>query len=518
MTPNRRRGDTSFILIFTALIVLHVALINTTRLFPFTDLPNHLAAATIHRYHGEAGNSFQEFFSIERFPKPNVLHMLFCGLPIFPSVEFANRIFLSLYAAALPLSLLLLTRRFGGDTWFSLLAFPLLYNYSASWGFVGFVIALPILLVSLAPMTELAERGGAGAGILTALLLVLLFFVHALAALFALLLLVVMLAARSRGDAPRFLRALTAALPALALLAAWWRSEPGGGESLSWLGGYYAGDFIPTLPRRAHLVFLDNYHLLGGKAGAVAAALLSLVVIIPSLLAIRGAILRGGWRRIKGSAPFVLLLCSLGCFLLLPHEIPGQSILYQRFSVMVLLSLALLGAAAAGGRRASKPAGPWRMALRALFVAAAVLHLALWTDHFTAFDRENRSFGPGSFPEGGEGTLAGLVIDNTFRGRPSYIHFPSYYTVWRRGVATTKLVDYRFSNVRRRQGGEHLPGYLEWVGSRGVYDGRYAGAAFLLVRGEPLGAAALALKGRELLRDDGAWKLYGAPTIPRSVN
>jgi len=512
MIPNSLRGKGTFTLIFAALILLHIVLINATRLFPFTDLPNHLAAATIHRYHGEADNRFAEFFSLDLFPKPNVFHLLFCGLGLFPSVESANRVYLSLYAAALPLSLLFLIRRFRGDRWFALLAFPLLYNYSVSWGFVGFLFALPIVLVSFAIMTDFAERGGLQRGLLLAGLLASLFFVHALAALFALLIFLAVLLVRTKGDILRFLQGLPAAAPLALLFAAWWLSEPGGMEPLSSLGGYYSGPFIRTLPKRIHLLFFDNYHLFEGNAGAAAAAF-SLVIIVPSLIALRRAIGRSEWREIRSSAPFVLFLCALGCFMLLPSEIPRQAILYQRFSMPVLVSLALLGATAAGPRTAGDRKRKTRNGRAALFTAAALLHLVLWTDYFADFNRENDPFRPALFPEDARGTLAGLVLDHTYRGRPSYIHFPCYYTVWRRGIATTKLVDYRFSNVRRKAGGERLPSYIEWPGSLDGYDGRYESADLLLVRGEPRGAAAPAVTGRELLREEGAWKLYGRTAV-----
>jgi hypothetical protein len=509
MKPKSIRGKVTFPLIFATLILLHIVLINATRLFPFTDLPNHLAAATIHKYYGEAGNRFAEFFSIDLFPKPNVFHLLFCGLRLFPSVEFANKVYLSLYAAALPLSLLLLIRRFRGDQWFSLLAFPLLYNYSVSWGFVGFFFALPIVLASFTLMTNFAERGEMKRGVLLAGLLASLFFVHALAALFALLLFLALLSARSKGDLLRFLRGLLPAVPLVLLLAAWWRSEPGGMEALSSLGGYYAGPFVRTLPKRIHLLFLDNYHLFEGNGGVAVATALSLVIVVPSLVTLSRVLGRGEWRKVRSSAPFILFLCTLGCFMLLPHQIPRQAILYQRFSMPVLVSLALLGATAAGARPENDRKDTARKARAALFTAAALLHLVLWTDYFADFNSENAPFGPALFPEDARGTLAGLVLDPAYRGRPAYIHFPSYYTVWRRGIATTKLVDYRFSNVRRKGGAERLPAYMEWVGSTGGYDGRYAGVDLLLVRGEPRGPAALEVAGRELHRSEGAWKLYG---------
>jgi len=521
MTPNSTGRFSAFPLIFSALVLLHVALIVSTRLFPFTDLPNHLAAATIHRYYGEAGTRFAEFFVLDLFPRPNVFHLLFCGLPLFPSVEFANRVYLSLYAAALPLSLLFLVRRFHGNRWYSLLAFPLLYNYSVSWGFVGFFLALPLLLFSFAAMAAFTERSGWGSGLVLAASLLSLFFVHALAAIFALLLFLSMLLVRSKGEPLRLLRGIPAALPLVLMLAVWWRSEPVGADVLSFLSGYYAGAFAQTFPKRVHLLLLDNYHLFEGGAGAAVAAAFSLTIIVPSLTALRRAAGRGERLAIRSSAPFVLFVCALCCFALLPNEIPRQSILYQRFSVLVLLSFALLGATASGpgpaergsGAKGAAPdearAGRRRAALPIVFTAAALLHLLLWGGCFASFDRQNRSFGPDHFPRENDAILAGFIVDHTYRGRPAYIHFPSYYTVWRKGIATTKLVDYRFSNVRRRRGGPRLPVYMEWPSSLDRYDGRYEEAGLLLVRGEPDGAAAREVEIRALLREADAWKLYG---------
>ncbi|MCK4235755.1 MAG: hypothetical protein KAX38_01465, partial [Candidatus Krumholzibacteria bacterium] len=69
--------------IFIIATGLHVILTFTTRIYPFTDLPNHLAAATIYRHYGEPSNRFLEFFSLDLFGKPNVFHQVFCSLRVF---------------------------------------------------------------------------------------------------------------------------------------------------------------------------------------------------------------------------------------------------------------------------------------------------------------------------------------------------------------------------------------------------------------------------------------------------
>ena len=142
----------------------------------------------------------------------------------------------------------------------------------------------------------------------------------------------------------------------------------------------------------------------------------------------------------------------------------------------------------------------------------AAAHFALWAQYFAAFNAENRGFDAAFLRAETPGRLGGLVYDHTFRGRPLYIHFPAYYTVWERGIATAKFADYRFGAVRRAPGND-LPPYLEWVGKLGGYDGRYAGMDLLLTRGVVPDPRALA--GFELVRDARKWSLFARAAAMR---
>lgn len=147
-----------FILMFPAFILVHLTLISSIKLFPFLDTPNHLGLATIYRYYGEQTNQFANYFTIDTFLKPNVFHLFFCGLKIFPSVEFANKIFYSLYVILLPLAVLLVIKKIGGNPWFSLLSFLMLYNCNVCYGFVGLTIALPFVLLLFYCLLEDSEK------------------------------------------------------------------------------------------------------------------------------------------------------------------------------------------------------------------------------------------------------------------------------------------------------------------------------------------------------------------------
>lgn len=494
------------------LVLLHGGLILSSRLLPFTDLPNHLAAATIARHSGEEGNVLGEYFEVDLFPRPNVFHAAFCSLPIFRSVESANRAFYMLYLFLLPLSFLVLTRVLGGDPRYVPGCFLLAWSYGASWGFAGFTFAIPAVLLSAAASVRLARRAGAGHLAFSAFLLTALFFIHAQALLLALVLHAAALAFEKDASWRARTAGAAAALPAVVLLASWWlfgRNWWLGRPLLPYLGEYYGAGWLESVPSRWKVVFIDNYHLFEGSAGVAAGTAVTLVILAAAARPGRRApvppraprnLSSGG----KRTAAAFLAAAAAAC-LFLPADIPGQSIVYQRFPVFLLLFLLLYGSVASGAAPEGRTAGRWRPAVLA---AACLVHFTLWAGYFAGFNDENREFRPGFLPPGGEGRiLAGLIFDHAYRGRPLYIHFPGYYTVWKKGVAVTGIVGYRFGPVRRAVDLTVLPEYLEWVGSHDRYDGRYAGLDYLLVRGEPKARATGALDGFRAASSAGEWRL-----------
>jgi hypothetical protein len=493
MTPETPREKRIFDVLFLALIALHLALMLSTRLYPFTDLPDHLAAAAIARHTGDPSSALAHCFRVDAFPKPNTFHLWFCSLPVFPSAEAANRALFALYVILFPLSALLALRKLGGDPRFALLSFLLVYNYSVSWGFVGFALAVPLAML-FCRFFVFDERGvlGARRAALAAAALLFLYFVHVLAALFCALLVLLRLVSRRR-DALRALPACAAALLPLAILVfAWWRGasrEYAGTGLAQFLGDYYRSSFAGAFLKRKSVFIFDNYHLLEGVGGYVVAAFFSLGVVVPAAIALRA--------RARGGADGVLTFLAGAslCCLFLPNELPQQAVLYERFSVFLMIALILFAASRLPARLPRAAAGA--------FAALAVLHYLLWAQYFFAFNRENAGFDREFLrPDGGGKKLAGLVLDYTYRGRPTYIHFPSYYIVWEKEVATASLADFRFGAVRRGVNSIELPRYLEWVGKRGGYDGRYGRMDYLLLRG---GGAP---EGFELERAVGKWALY----------
>lgn len=131
-----------------------------------------------------------------------------------------------------------------------------------------------------------------------------------------------------------------------------------------------------------------------------------------------------------------------------------------------------------------------------------------------------RAVTPDVLPAEAAGPLFGLVYDDDYRGRPMLVHLPNYHIVWRRGVAGTCLIDYRFGTVRRRADLAALPAYNEFLRWH-PYRDEYRAMPYLLVRGPVPPEAAPLLSGFRRVRSKGTWSLWerprsnGSPAVPR---
>jgi hypothetical protein len=501
----------AFLSCFGALVAAHVLLVGSLRLYPFIDLPNHLAAATIYRYYGQPGVHFSSFYAVDVFLKPNVLHLLFCGSPILPSVELANKLFYCLYVALLPLSVYLLVKRFRGNHWLSLLSLLLLYHHSVTWGFSGQSMSTPLVLLLV--YFALDPRGDrVWSKVATGATLLLLFFTHVQSTLFALLLLFLLLLHRHRRSLRLLLRDSIVTVPTLVLILAWRTSEEYGGPSiLAYMLRYYQGQYWAEFPWRVILLYQDNSQLFPGRLGLFLGLFFSFMILVPVsffLILRRKEFLRD-LQSERIAAPYILVFASLICCLVLPSSITGRRVdlvwialnIYQRMGVFFFLFLVVLGAVLA-------PIHLKTATVTAICVVC-VIHFALWFDYLRDFQHENVHFTERAFPEDApNGFLAGLIYDADYRGRIVYVHFPNYHVVWNRGVTVNDFIDNRFFAVTRRASEEELPRYNDWVAFGGHYDGQYRNAKHILVKGNIPESDLANMAGFRLAKSQGEWTLY----------
>lgn len=498
--------DRVFWVVFVAVLAAHVWLVCSTRLLPFVDLPNHLAAATIYNHIDDDDTAYKRYYRVDDALQPNLAFVWWCGLPVFPSIEIGGRLYLALCLILLPVSVLFLLQLLRASPWFALLSFLLICNYNTAWGFVGYILSLPLLLLFAAAVGRLATRQTWRWWTVCAAALPAMFFVHGQSVLFAFLVLGVCCVAVLRRDAPRLLWTSAAALPGAALLVAWWisRGSESGPATLPAMRDYYRDVYLGTIPERLGLLVCDNYHLYEGVTGVVVAALFGLWIVVavaPGLARRRTAtVLRE--RPPEWTAVLVLGVSALACWVLLPDFIPGQTSIFQRYSVLVLLALIVLGGALSGleVRRWQKIG----------CCAVCVLHLGVWWGYLRGFERETAGFTREFLPAGGDDArLAGLMFDATYRGRPVYLHFPCYYVVWRHGIATVRFIDYRFGHVIKRHADlDRLPVYNEAVGLWTRVDDRYRDLEYVLVRGELPAEGVEWLERFTLERSAGPFRLY----------
>ena len=511
------------------------------RLYPFIDLPYHLATATVIKYYGAAANNFSTYFTItDTFIRPHALHALFCSLNLFPSIEFGNKIFFCLYALLFPFSVLLLVFKFKGNFWFSILSFLLLYNFNMCWGFAEYTFSIPLFLLFFYVLTCYLEKASFFNSFSATVMFLMLFFMHSLTTIFALLVFTVCLGFKYKSEMAAGLKKSIIALPVIILMLSSKGSVTGQGlfVTLKRLCLYYINEYPHEIPGRAsHLLFSDNFFLFPGAAGKIWALVFSSAMLFPfvfALLCRRKKLL--AFFKDPGKQPLLLLfLCALGCCCFLPSGILNAWAIYQRFSVILFAIVIVINSVFYAEKL--------RPLLVIYIITVCVLHYGLWNNYYTEFSEENKTFTPALFPEAEkDATLGAQIFEHDYRGRAVYVHFPNYYITWKQGIAVSSIINfgqtgvkrkvgqdflpayekwqekmwrqhgdryYKYSGIREAVSPELLPVYNAWLGSKlKQYDNRYKDTTYVLTRGDSPKEAGLYLKNFELVRSTAKWHLY----------
>ena len=510
-------------LLLVALLVVPAWWFISLEVFPFTDLPNHLAAATIYRHLDDPATRFAEFYSshVSLF-KPNIAHILFCS--VFPSVELGNRVWLLSMLVLLGGATVLFFRTTRAHPALMPLAVLLVCNANLLWGFMGFAFAVPLLLALTVALLHFFRGLSPAAGIAVALLLVVLFYAHVFALLFGFL--VVSLAAFLDGRNSMVRRLVAAAVvmtPALVLFVGWFLSgeEFRGNPTVEYLLGYYRWHYAGSLfPRAGRLLTNDNIALAASPSMVPLTGIFSFLLLSGLILVLKN---RERFRRAEGSGiVFAFLLAASACYAALPNAIPGVVPVYARFSVIIVCA-AFLAAAL------SLPPGRTGVILGASVLAAGA-YLAVWHLYFTDFRDSTRDFTQSFLASAGGGSTvaAAIIRDPEFRGSRPLVHFNNYLIIWNRAVTPTKMAEYRFGAIRAKRGGNPLPEYQEWVSPDADIPGlldRYGSLPVLLYHGEPggfereakeVGAGKGGVTGEEELQviaRSGRWTVYRRTTI-----
>lgn len=492
-----------WILVF---IMLNAILVLTSSLLPFVDLPNHLAEATIFKYYGDAGNQFSTYYQLVPWYFPNQFHIWFCSLNIFPSIELGNKAFYILYIILLPISIYLIVKELGGNVWYSLFSFTLIFGYNVTFGFAGYTIAIPFVFILFYYMILDYRREKTYLKFIHALLLVLLFTMHAQVALFGALIYGLCALYQYRKSLPRIFVSFVATLPLIFLIVNWWllKESQEQSDTFGYLINYYSSTYFLDFYERLGLPLYENFQLAEGVYGKLIAFFITTLILLPIFLMLP-RFLKGAMALcVKDKNIFVsiLVVVSFSCFFFLPDELPGQSPISERFSVFFWLAFIVFASLYLPDFK--------NIYHKAYIIVVVAIYSIFWIDYIVSFNVANEEFNSSYF-KGIENDkrLSGLIYDFKFRGRSTYLHFQNYFIVWNKGIASTKIIDYRFGIVNRRVNKEVLPEHYDWDWAKSNYleSLPYKKVDLILVKGEyPTKDNHLA--SFSIIDQEGSWELY----------
>lgn len=433
ITSERR-----FWLLWAALSVLVTAPLWVGGYMPMVDIPQHAAQLAIGQHWDDPAYGYHDIYQVNQLVNHvaayAVVHMLAAILPLAAAIKGS----LTLFVWALPASVLFLLRATGGDRRWAILCFPLAYGFCTYWGFLNYVLAIPlgVLLVGQAARYALQPSKPSALGLFA--LSGALFVSHVLVLAFAGAVAGAIVLARSAGWRAKVMgaAALAAVLP---VVAVWWAAVQ------------QATPPAETGTKTALSLGLSRlYDLLSYQVGiepSVPSALTGgLLLAGPFLLGARPA--REWWRWI----PCVMSVLAV---MFVPLHALGVAFLYGRFAIFVLPSLLF---ALEPGPSPLRGSGGWVSVLVALQLLTVV-----WT--FRAFDDE--SAGLHEVLDRLPPHKRVLYFDTERQSAASfgwaYLHFGSYYQVERGGPVDFSFAKffpnrYRYKDEQR----PHLPDDIEW--------------------------------------------------------
>lgn len=226
-TISQLRRNPAYFAVFFVLSVLLVWPVWMLTYPPLSDLPDHGAQLrVITDYTGYRDSYTVNWFTPYLFGYAGTI--LLSG---FMPLTVAIKLTLSIALFAIPVASALLIRSLHGNKWWVLTSFPTAYSFSFYWGFLNFLIAIPLVIGFLAFLNVYAQRPLNRRWVTAAAAFSLvLFFAHGLAWLFAMALAVVVLL--SHGHFKKFPARFGPFLLIIPVIAMWfWTASSVSGQN-----------------------------------------------------------------------------------------------------------------------------------------------------------------------------------------------------------------------------------------------------------------------------------------------
>lgn len=306
-----------------------------------------------------------------------------------------------LYVFLLLFSVYLLVKELKGNPWYAILAVLFIYNFNASFGFVGFIIAIPTTLLVFYLAICDNRRPNFKYTIGASVLLVILYLMHAQVALFAMLLYgAALLYGYWRRWGLLLLKGVLVILPVMIMVMIWWNhrtAELQEQSTLSYLAFYYKNHYFQEFFLRFKIFIYDHQALRESK---LLPLLLNIAVLFPLIYFKAWKGFSQKWmKQDQVIYPLLLFVACFASYMFLPNYLPGQGPVHERQVTFVFLSLIILGSVLLKDVNLKF--------LRPYALALCLVYSALWSEHLYTFNKQNRDLTPEFF--------AGLPSEKNWR-------------------------------------------------------------------------------------------------------
>ncbi len=283
---------------------------------PMVDLPQHASQISIWMNMNNSDYPFSNLFEYNWFTPYLVGYSIIRVLTFLMPVHMAIKIVIFIASIAFVYACCLLLDIHSKIQWAALLAFPLIFNFNFYWGFVNYIVAIPIGLFFIVIAKNFIRDLTPRKGFILFLLSILLFFAHVLIYLYCMFLIFLMHLIYFRGWKQTG-RLILTFLPSFIITILWY---------------LYQIKYTPQVTLHPQFLYglfrLIKYPsiLLGSMhKQLIQQIVITILLFITPLIA---------FKKIQGRLS-ALFIATLFFYFFLPHQAFGTYFLYQRFAIFI---------------------------------------------------------------------------------------------------------------------------------------------------------------------------------------
>src|SRR5690348_907927 len=147
-----------FIVSLCTASVLSLAIIWNPTYLPMTDLPQHAEQLFIVLNQKNPSFAFRNLYSVNWLTPYGLGLAIAAATARVIGILPALKLVITMGVLGLPLSMLILARAAGSDSWWSLFGFPTAFGFSFYWGFIDYIFAVPLAILFFALMVQPQDR------------------------------------------------------------------------------------------------------------------------------------------------------------------------------------------------------------------------------------------------------------------------------------------------------------------------------------------------------------------------